>query len=47
MSVKGSDGKYGHNDAGIPLDYEFPLQNGSWYDPDAVSAFIKTSATKE
>ena len=42
MSVKGSDGKYGHNDAGIPLDCEFPLQNGNWYDPDALSTFVKT-----
>lgn len=42
MSVKGSDGKYTHNDAGIPLDYEFPLQDGNWYDPDAISNFVKT-----
>ena len=42
MTFKGSDGKYAQNDAGIPLDYEFPLQNGNWYDPDAISTFIKT-----
>ena len=42
MSVKGSDGKYTHNDAGIPLDHEFPLQNGNWYDVEAVSNFVKT-----
>ena len=41
MSYKGADGKYVQNDAGIPLDYEFPLQNGNWYDPNAIQAFIK------
>ncbi len=35
-------GKYTHNDAGIPLDHEFPLQNGNWYDVEAVSNFVKT-----
>ena len=42
MSYKGTDGKYMQNDAGIPLDHEFPLQNGNWYDADAINAFIKT-----
>ena len=42
MSYKGTDGKYMHNDAGIPLDYEFPLQNGNWYDPNAVSTFVNS-----
>lgn len=40
MSYKGSDGKYMQNDSGIPLDYEFPLQNGNWYDPNAINTFI-------
>lgn len=29
MTYKDANGKYVQNDAGIPLDYEFPLQNGN------------------
>ena len=42
MAYKDANGKYVQNDAGIPLDYEFPLQNGNWYDPDAVQTFVKS-----
>ena len=42
MSYKDASGKYVQNDAGIPLDYEFPLQNGNWYDPNAIQTFINT-----
>lgn len=42
MSYKDANGKYVQNDAGIPLDYEFPLQNGNWYDPNAIQTFIKS-----
>ena len=42
MAYKDSNGKYMQNDAGIPLDYEFPLQNGNWYDANAVHTFIKS-----
>lgn len=40
MTYKDADGKYVQNDSGIPLDYEFPLQEGNWYDPNAVQTFI-------
>ena len=42
MSYKGADGKYVQNDAGIPLDYGFPLDKGNWYDPNQIDAFLKT-----
>lgn len=42
MCYKGSDGKYMQNDAGIPLDHEFPLQNGNWYDPEAINTFVSS-----
>ena len=41
MSYK-VDGKYVQNDAGIALDHAFPFSEGNWYDPEAVSAFLKT-----
>ena len=41
MSYKVND-KFEQNDAGIPLDHEFPLQDGNWYDPNAIDAFVKT-----
>lgn len=42
MLYKDANGKYIHNDGGIPVDYEFKLDKGNWYDPNAVDAFIKT-----
>lgn len=42
MSHKDAQGKYYQNDSGIPLDREFPLENGSWYDPNIVNSFLKT-----
>ena len=36
------NGKYTQNDSGITLDYSFPLDNGNWYDPNAVHNFIKS-----
>lgn len=42
MAYKDANGKYVQNDDGIPLDYEFPLQNGNWYDPNAIQTFIKS-----
>lgn len=42
MSYKGTDGKYTQNDAGIPLDHAFPLENGNWYDPNAIQTFINS-----
>lgn len=36
------NGKYVQNDAGITLDHSFPLENGNWYDPNAVHTFIKS-----
>ena len=42
MTYKDANGKYVQNDSGIPLDYEFPLENGNWYNPDAVQTFIKS-----
>lgn len=41
MSYK-VEGKYVQNDAGTPLDHEFPMKDGNWYDPNAVDAFLKT-----
>ena len=35
-----ADGKYVQNDAGIPLDYAFPYEDGNWYDPNKVATFI-------
>lgn len=46
MSYKDTNGKYIQNDAGIPLDYEFPLENGNWYDPNAVQTFINSIQNK-
>ena len=42
MAYKGADGKYIHNDAGIPVDFEFPLKDGNWYDPNEIQTFIKS-----
>lgn len=42
MLYKDANGNYVHNDAGIPLDYEFPLKDGNWYDQNAIQTFIKS-----
>ena len=42
MLYKDADGKYIQNDSGIPVDYEFPLENGNWYDPNAINSFINS-----
>lgn len=42
MLYKDASGKYVHNDAGIPVDHEFPLSNGNWFDPNAIQTFVKS-----
>lgn len=42
MLYKDGEGKYINNDAGIPVDYSFPLENGNWYDPEAIHTFVKS-----
>lgn len=42
MCYKNSDGKYVQNDAGIPVDHSFPLENGNWFDPNAIQTFIQS-----
>lgn len=38
------NGKYVHNDQGIPLDHQFAFDKGNWYDPNAINTFIKSLA---
>lgn len=42
MMYKDANGKWTQNDSGIPVDYSFPLQNGNWYDPNAINTFINS-----
>lgn len=42
MTHKDAQGRYYQNDGGIELDHAFPLEDGSWYNPNTINNFLKT-----